>query len=278
MTVYIEYAFLENCLLDGLLLFLAGKCVRARINVLRILLAAAVGGGEALLFPLLNLPAWSAYPVKLLGGILLVLIALKRESGKTYLLAIVAFFALTFALGGLLVALYSFFATPYVEGEGYLVESAPVSLILAGAAIFAGLVYFFGARWYRYRSLKRNLFACTLSFGGKTLRLKGFADSGNCLAFRGEPVCVISPVAALALFRDSPPIGRMRMDTVSGSRESPVFVGTLGCGGKRFEHACFTVGQVQSGEYQLILHTAFVEAQGENFRSVKGMAEQVRGK
>ena len=54
MVVYWEYAFLENFLLDGLLLFLAVKCARGRAGVFNLLLAAGVGAAEAILFLPIN--------------------------------------------------------------------------------------------------------------------------------------------------------------------------------------------------------------------------------
>ena len=133
MVVYIEYAFLENALLDGTLLYVTHKCVRARIRVWRFLFAAALGGAEAVVFPLLPLPAAAAYAVKILGGMLLCAACVPL---KKCLPACAAFFALTFLLGGLLTAAYSFFGIETADGTAFYVERAPVALILGGAAAF----------------------------------------------------------------------------------------------------------------------------------------------
>ncbi len=256
MTVYFEAAFLENALMDGVLLYLAIKATRARVQPLRLIFAALLGGGEALLFPLLSLPVPLTYLVKFLGGLLLALLAVKGLGNG--LIAAGVFFALTFCLGGLLVALYSFFHVEYAEGAGYLVERAPVGLILAAAAAFLLLVLRAVKAFYRRRERARDLLACRLTVGERTVRLTGLLDSGNRLSFRGKPVCVVSAVGALALFRGSPPVGRMRIFTVSGSRISPVFVcDRLELGNDSRERVYFTVGEVDSRDYSLILHTSF---------------------
>ncbi len=259
MTVYIEIAFLENFLLDGLLLYLALRCARAEVKAVRLLLAAAVGGGEALLFPLFALPVPLAYLVKALGGVVLVVIAAKGGL-KTCAVAICAFFALTFVLGGMLVAAYSFFGVSYVEGSGYLVESAPIGLVFAGSGILLFAVTRAACAFYRYRQRKKDLLPCSMTVGENTVRWTGLADSGNRLLFRGKPVCVISALGALALFRGTPPVGRLRISTVSGSRVSPVFVcDKLELGGHVNEKVYFTVGEVDSKEYSVILHTSLEE-------------------
>lgn len=71
MVVYIEYAFAENFIMDLLLLYLSLKCARSRISWLRMIFAAAIGGVEAILFPVIAMPVWCAYFVKFLGGVLI---------------------------------------------------------------------------------------------------------------------------------------------------------------------------------------------------------------
>ena len=265
MVVYVEVALLENFLLDGVLLYLALKCARVKISVWRLLLASLVGGVEAVVFPLLPLPVWAAYLCKALGGVLLALIAVKCKKIKPYLIVTAAFFFLSFALGGLLTAAYSFFGVEYAEGNGYLVERAPVGLILGGTALFAIIVVHSAKLFYRYRKVKKNVLPCTLVSNGREVKWKGYADSGNCLFFRGNPVCVTSAAAIFALFgRAVEEVGRMQVGTVNGSREAPVFA----CESIRItterevftrENVYLTVGEISS-DYQLVLNTALMEA------------------
>lgn len=277
MVVYIEYAFMVNFLLDGLLLYLALKCARAKVCFWKLVLSAAVGGVEALVFPLLTLPVWCSYLIKLLGGVLLAVLVVSRGSPKTYLIVTLVFFALTFLFGGMLTAIYSFFSIPYAEGQGYILESAPLTLVFVSAGILSVVTVKIANTLYRYRGIKRNILPCKLRAGDRTVSWQGLADSGNCLFFRGEPVCVVSAMGALALFRKCEPVGRMTVSTVNGSRESPVFVCELETEG--INRNCFvTVGEITSKEYQLILHTAFLEGAHERIDCIKGMVKKVRGK
>ena len=134
MQVYIEVAFLENFLLDGVLLYLALACARLKISAWRLLLASALGAVEAIVFPLFPLPAWAAYLVKFMGGALLAVIAAKGRP-KQICIATAFFFLFTFALGGLLTAVYSFFGIQYEAGTGYLVEQAPAGLVAGVSSV-----------------------------------------------------------------------------------------------------------------------------------------------
>ena len=253
MIVYVEYAFAENALLDGLLIYLAAKCVRVRLKAWRLCAASAAGGVVAVLFPLLVLPAWAAYCTKALAGAAICLAAstggVKKCAGMTC-----AFFALTFALGGALTAIYSFFGIQTADGTGFYVERAPVALIFAGAGIFFCGTIALSRALYRYRRVQRCTVDCTLCEGDRTVHWKGLIDSGNCLTYRGEPVCVLSAAAAFALFGASPhACGRMEVGTVNGKQERPVLrIGTLRAAG--FCGAAYaTVGEVHA-PYLVILH------------------------
>ncbi len=265
MVVYVELAFLENFLLDGLLLYLAVRCARLKPGYLWIAAAAAVGAAEAIVFPLLPLPVWAAYLLKGLGGALLVVIAVRGRRLRPYLIAGAAFFFLTFALGGLLTAVDSFFGVEYEEGRGFLVERAPVGLIFGGAGLFAVAVIQGAKALYRYRKVKRNLLSCTLRVGEKQVLWTGYADSGNNLFYRGNPVCVTSAAAIFALFgKKVKEEGRMTVGTVNGERTSPVFVCDrmeIRCERELItrENVYLTVGEV-SPDYGLILNTALMEA------------------
>ena len=283
MIVYWEYAFAENFLLDGLLLWLALKTSRGKIRARNLLFASAVGAAEAVVVPLVAFPVWAAYLAKIAGGALICLLAVHRGSKKTYLVCTAAFFLYTFALGGLLTAAYSFFGAEYAEGNGYLVESAPVALVFSLAGVFAiacvsGVKYLF-----RFRAVQKNLLRCTLTHGSRTVCWRGLADSGNCLIFRGKPVSVISPAAAFALFgREFPVAGRMSVRTVNGERETPVLEcekAVIYCGKEKntIEHILFAVGDTGSKEYPIILHTALTEGDHGNAECAQSAPEQDRG-
>ena len=281
MTVYIEYAFVENFLLDLLLLYLAILVTRQKTRWWRLLLASGVGAAVAIVFPLLSLPPWASYLVKGLSGGVVALVA-SPKWGKACVLTVVSFFALTFLYGGMLTAVYSYLKIEYVAGNGYLVERAPVSLVLCGGIAFF-LIVGWGARaFYRYRKAKRCVTECTVNTGEKCVRWQGFLDSGNLLTFRGSPVCVVSATAIFALFgKGAVSAGRVEIATVNGSRSSPVFAVKSVCVGSReYGNVYFTVGDVGKA-YQIILHSSMIgerEERHEAHKTVTGLAEKHGGR
>lgn len=284
MVVYWEYAFLENTFIDALLLYLALKCSRQKTSWWRLILAALIGGAEAVVFPLIAFPSWTAHCVKILGGILIAVLAVRRGSFKIYAITAGAFFAFTFALGGLLTACYSFFGIEYLEGQGYFIESVPVGLLFSVAGAFTIVCVNLIRFAYRFRKTQQNIAECTLNHNHKTVAWRGLVDSGNLLFFHGRPVNVISSVAVFALFgRQAKDVGRMTVHTANGERDCPVFECEsmsvkIGRSVRTANKVLFTIGDVNTKTYQIILHTAFTEECHENFERVENVAAKDKGK
>ena len=114
MEIYIEYAFLENFLYDYALLWLAFLAAQVKTRAWRLCLSAGLGGGFALLFPLLRLPSYLRAVLKLAVGAWMCMLAFgklrgRKEWGK-YGLVTILFFAFSFGFGGTLLAVYSPFS------------------------------------------------------------------------------------------------------------------------------------------------------------------------
>ncbi len=192
MTVYIEYAFLQNFFLDGGLLWLSGRCVKFPLAWRRLFLAATVGGAYAVVAPLLVLPAFWTQVLQWAVGLCLPLLAVgraqtKKEWGR-YAWNALIFFALTFFFGGAMLGA--------IQPKGTLSFYAVAACFIALTA----LTLFLTETFYQKRSVERHIYPCKVLFGQKCLRLRGFYDSGNLAEKGGIPVCFLSADAFFDLF------------------------------------------------------------------------------
>ncbi len=274
MTVYLEDAFLQNYILDAILLYAALRCARSRVLPAHLFCSSAAGAVGAILFPLLSLPAWAGYAVKLLGGALLAVFAVQRGSARHYCAVYACFLLFTLLLGGTLFALRGAFA----DGRAF----PPWAVVaVAGILLIAGERG--GRALLRYLRMRGGVFDCVLWAGDRQVRWRGLSDSGNLLTFRGEPVCVIPPAAALALFGHAAPVGRIAVNTVNGRSVCPVFRCprmAITEGGRRIVHAgvYLAVGRVPRGEYEIILHSKLTEGMNEAVRIGKRVAPAYAGR
>lgn len=216
MTVYIEYAFLENVLLDGCLLFFALR-YSGCASTWRILVAAIVGGVVAVLFPLVSLPTIFLTAYKLCTGVTLPLIAMKKESKSKAFLCVLLFFAFSFLVAGGVFAFASF--VPVVGG--YYLQGIPLSLLTS--LLFS--CFFFLTECIkkcRRRRQKTDCFVdCVLEGKEGAVMAQGFVDTGNQLRHFGLPVCFVTPTL-FDKIHTSERTGTANVLTVAGSKKITV--------------------------------------------------------
>lgn len=225
MKVYIEYAILENLLVDGALLYLAQAAARVKVSLLRLLIASILGAAFALLVPFLSLPKTLGALFKLLVGALLCAIAVKKQkSGGRYALTTVLFFAFSFCFGGGLIAFFEAFGVEYyvAEGGGFL-SKLPVGGLLAAAAGFTAVCKWGICKLYARKRLFAHIVSCSLTRGQRSVCASGFVDTGNGAVFLGRAVCFVTPDLIYELCGTAVPDGETTVRTVTGERKIRLF-------------------------------------------------------
>lgn len=194
MVIYVEYVFLQNFVLDGVLLYLSMRAAKAQISFKRLLFAAAVGGVFALVFPLFALPRFVNLILKLLFALPLCALCMKgiktKKDRGMYAITVLFLYVFSFCFAGALFALTNAYAF-----------TANVSLFtLCFSGIFSiGCIEFIKYR-QKKRQIERFLYDCTLFSSNTSVRAQGFLDSGNLAKKNGIPVCFLSPELIFTLF------------------------------------------------------------------------------
>lgn len=196
MIVYIEYAVINNLVIDIVICIVTLKSLNMRLSFWRIALASAMGTAAAVLSPVLKLQGLYFYLIKGICGIIMSLIICKGFEPRKIIKTILCFFFVTFALGGACIGIL------YLVGEnlsGQLTftytKKLPIGIIVSALT----LAVFFIARHCYALSRKRHMHPyfrdCVISIYGKEFRLKGFIDSGNTLFDENNlPVVVMSGI------------------------------------------------------------------------------------
>ena len=85
MTTYVEYVFLDNLIIDAMLIVLARKVLKLEIKKLYVFLSALFGSVVAVVTPLLKLSlAWS-FTLKMPIGLIIVLLSGKFKTFKEFI-------------------------------------------------------------------------------------------------------------------------------------------------------------------------------------------------
>ena len=254
MTVYIEYAFLQNFLFDGILLLFSLRVAGAKISRARLVLSATLGATFALVYPFLHLPTVLNFLLKTAVACLMVLTAygrLKRgKVGGRYALGVVLFFVFTFAFGGAMTYLGAYTVWAVFLSFAFLTG---VSLLVLKAL-------------QRRRLIKKFIYPCEITFRAKTVKTDGFFDSGNGAEKFGVPVCFLSPDLAFDLFEDAEGTESLCIQTLAGEKQARLYTATLKTyDGRRliFAGEVYFAPSVNmiGKEYKLLLHRSLIEGE-----------------
>ncbi len=263
MTVYIEYAFLENFLVDLALLWLSLKAVKEIISLPRLLFSASLGAAFAVIHPLCGFsPAMSMFVKLAVGGLLPMLcfcrIKTKKEWGR-YALSVVFFYVFTFLFGGAMTAIFS-----SAKRRPYL--------FFLSLALLTGLSYSLIAKIYQKRAVFRQIYECTLLFQEQKIKAQGFLDSGNLATKNALPVCFVSvdifyDLCGEAFFLNEKEGGQvfdeMAISTIVGEKNVVLYQGKI-CiktAGEYLEKEVYFAPSTNmiTKEYKVLLHACILE-------------------
>lgn len=197
VVLYADQLFLENLIVDYILLLATAKLTGITARRTRMGLAAGLGALYGV-FALIAGGFFTSWAVKITVGVVMVMIVFGSSSRLLRLILI--FFGVSAAFAGAVMA------SAFIRGE----DPSPLNagdvsfstLLLAFAAAFA---LFSGAfRAVTRHRLRGEIDRLTVTFNGVSVRVPALTDTGNDLAepVSGLPVAVCSLEALAPLFSD----------------------------------------------------------------------------
>lgn len=183
MNVYIEYVILDNVIIDYLLLYATFKITGKQCKKGRLLFCAFIGAIVALIYPLLTNFAILQTTVKILGGLLIVLLACSYKNLRDYHINTAIFLLLTFLTGGVIIGVFNVFGVDY-NSEGV------IALIFIPALVVISCVKSVIKSIYRNRQVRAFVYKTEMVFDKKTTTVNGFLDTGNALFDGDSPVII----------------------------------------------------------------------------------------
>ncbi len=193
-VIYVDVLFLINFIVDALLLICTLRLGGFRINYLRSICAAALGGIYSVFIFFPSMPDLLLAFSKLAAASAMILIAAKIRSIYDFLRGVLCFYISNFLLGGVLTSLMYFTSvgakTNALLSNGSIYFNIKLPTLISVSVTVTAAVYFIS---YEIKSqLRRSPCICRviIGFGGKTVKTDGFIDTGNKLTSPGGGVPV----------------------------------------------------------------------------------------
>lgn len=202
MTIWIEYAIIDNLVINSLLLWFVFRTIKQAPPKWKILVSALVGTVAALIMPLLTYTGFIAFLIKLGIGASMVFIVQNKGLAR-FLLFYLLFFVYTFAFGGALYGILFMFGST----AGALLYFTNATSVPVGGLVLVGLV---AAKilslCIKYLNLRHSvnnyLRDIVIQNRGNKFHVTSYLDTGNRLVdpVSRAPVVIISLSLFLKMF------------------------------------------------------------------------------
>ena len=206
MTLYVDIIFLENIIMNSIILLATAIIMKAQIKIWRILVSSIIGSIYAIIIYVSNIEIYSNVFLKLLLSVVIVYIAFKPPNIKSFFKHIVIFYLTSFTFGGVAFALL-YFVSPQdiLYQDGVFIGTYPIKMILAGG-ILGFIIITLSFKNIKGKLSHKDMY-CNLKLysGGNEENITAIVDTGNFLRdpITKMPVVVVESEKLVEIFPSS---------------------------------------------------------------------------
>ena len=194
MTIYLDIVFLENALMNYIILYATGFVQKRKMKNFKLIISSVLGALYAIISYLKIIPIYSTLFMKILLSVIMIYVAFNNENAKQLLKNLLLFYLASFVIGGCALALLYMISPQRVSFvNGVLVGTYPMKVtLIAGLVGFLIIQCTFSLN-KRQMKIKDLLCDLEVSINNKKVKMKGYIDSGNTLKdpLSKKPVIIV---------------------------------------------------------------------------------------
>ena len=186
MTIYLDVIFLENIVINYIILYVTGIISKVQIKQNRLFLGALIGAIYSVIYYLFKLKIYSSFIVKIFLSIVIIYVAFNSNNFKDLLKKVLLFYLTSFVFGGAAIAIiYMVNSQNITIQNGVLVGSYTLTTVLIGIVV-AYFAIIFAFKIIKTKISKKDL-TCEIevTLNNKKIRTIALIDTGNMLK---EPI------------------------------------------------------------------------------------------
>ena len=201
MTIYLDVIFLENAIINYIILYVTGIISKSRIKQSRLILGSIIGAIYSIIYYIFRLKMYSSFIIKIVLSIVIIYKSFNSKNFKQLLKQIVLFYLVSFVFGGAAIAIiYMANSHDITIQNGVLVGNYTLKTVLIGIVI-AYFTILLAFKIIKTKISKKDLICdIQIELNNKIIQTKAMLDTGNMLR---EPITNI-PVIVMehTLFYD----------------------------------------------------------------------------
>ena len=186
MTIYIDVVFLENLVMNSIILIASGIILKKKLKWIRILLASSLGAIYTIIGYISVLQIYSNLVLKVILSILIIYIAFNPQTVKQLWKDLLIFYLTSFVFGGVAFALiYVVKPQDILMKNGLFLGTYPLKTVLL-AAIVAFIIIIAAFAIVKTKFSKKDMFCdVEVELNNKIIKTRAMIDTGNLLK---EPI------------------------------------------------------------------------------------------
>lgn len=186
MTIYIDVVFLENLVMNSIILVASGIILKKKMKWIRIILASSLGAIYTIIGYISVLEIYSNLILKVILSILIIYIAFNPQTVKQLWKDLLIFYLTSFVFGGVAFALiYVVKPQDILMKNGLFLGTYPLKTVLL-AAIVAFIIIIAAFAIVKTKFSKKDMFCdVEVELNNKKIKTRAMIDTGNLLK---EPI------------------------------------------------------------------------------------------
>ena len=186
MTIYIDVVFLENLVMNSIILIASGIILKKKLKWIRILFASSLGAIYTIIGYMSVLEIYSNLVLKVILSILIIYIAFNPQTVKQLWKDVLIFYLTSFVFGGVAFALiYVVKPQDILMKNGLFLGTYPLKTVLL-AAIVAFIIIIAAFAIVKTKFSKKDMFCdVEVELNNKKIKTRAMIDTGNLLK---EPI------------------------------------------------------------------------------------------
>ena len=194
MTIYIDVVFLENLVMNSIILVASGIILKKKMKWIRIILASSLGAIYTIIGYISVLEIYSNLILKVILSILIIYIAFNPQTVKQLWKDLLIFYLTSFVFGGVAFALiYVVKPQDILMKNGLFLGTYPLKTVLL-AAIVAFIIIIAPFAIVKTKFSKKDMFCdVEVELNNKMIKTRAMIDTGNLLKepITNTPVIVV---------------------------------------------------------------------------------------
>lgn len=186
MTVYLDIIFLENFILNFIILYAESLVIKEKVKYLKLMLSSLLGAFYVIIYYLINFQSKWNIIFKIILSVVMVYISFMPKSFKEFIKQITFFYLVSFVFGGAaLGVIYMVNVGKISIKNGIIVGNYTLKTIFIGV-ILAFIIITAAFKFIKNKISKKDLFCdIEIRINQSKINVKAIIDTGN---FLKEPI------------------------------------------------------------------------------------------